>query len=219
MAAELNMDPAKIAELAEKINVAIEGVANVDEILADTSDDLARAQVLSESAKRAKELADEQLKHAEKVTQDLSLAVEAQNRADVDIQATQTDIDSARKNLAKISEEMEKATNAADTSVTDVGDLAARQQQLQTEYIKNENRVKLAKEAAADAKARAEKANADLYELNNGFKNVSTALDAKTRLIGTAKDLAVDLQRRANTLSNSATNKLANLYGKLAQQL
>ncbi len=40
---------------------------------------------------------------------------------------------------------MEDATNAADQSVVDVGILAVRQQQLQTEYIKNENRVNAAR--------------------------------------------------------------------------
>ena len=40
---------------------------------------------------------------------------------------------------------MEQATNAADTSVVDVTNLTARQTDLQTEYIKNENRVNDAK--------------------------------------------------------------------------
>ena len=37
----------------------------------------------------------------------------------------------------------------------------------------------------------------------------------KTNDIGRAKDLAVDLQRRANELATSASNKMANIYGKL----
>ena len=147
---------------------------------------------------------------------------------------------------------MEDATNAADQSVVDVGILAVRQQQLQTEYIKNENRVNAARgetisfiykyglfinskivnwtlyqfirsflpsffsaDAAEDAKQQALQANNDLYLLNTGFKNVSSTLRAKDDLIGTAKNTAMDLQRRANALSNSATNKLANLYGAL----
>jgi len=44
---------------------------------------------------------------------------------------------------------------------------------------------------------------------------VSSALDEKSVTIGDAKDLAVDLQRRANLLATSATNKLASIYGIL----
>ena len=36
----------------------------------------------------------------------------------------------------------------------------------------------------------------------------------KTNDIGRAKDLAVDLQRRANELATSASNKMANIYGR-----
>jgi len=69
-------------------------------------------------------------------------------------------------------------------------------------------------EAAEDAKAKAQEANNDLYLLNTGFKNVSDTLSEKTREVTDAKDKAMDLQRRANLLSNSATNKLDNLKGK-----
>ena len=68
-------------------------------------------------------------------------------------------------------------------------------------------------EAAEDAKAKANKANNDLYLLNTGFKNVTDTLEQKTMLVTGAKDTAMDLQRRANALSNSATNKLDNLRG------
>ena len=64
----------------------------------------------------------------------------------------------------------------------------------------------------------ASSANAELYQLNSEFKNVSSSLDVKTNDIGRAKDLAVDLQRRANELATSASNKMANIYGKLQPQ-
>ena len=103
MAAELRLDDNKITEIANEINNAIGGVANVEEILQDTQPDLETAQQLSQRAKDAERLAQEQLEKANKVTDDLSKALEAQNRADVSIQTTQTDIDSARKDLAQVS--------------------------------------------------------------------------------------------------------------------
>ena len=53
-----------------------------------------------------------------------------------------------------------------------------------------------------------------LYTLNNEFKNVSGILQEKSDAIGGAKDKAVDLQKRANELANSATNKMSSIIGK-----
>ena len=109
---------------------------------------------------------------------------------------------------------MDTAINAADKLVLDVSELALKQRRLQTDYIKNENRVTAATEAALKAKTKADKANTELYQLNNGFKNVSIVLEEKTNTIGGAKDLALDLQRRANELAAQASNKLSFLSGK-----
>ena len=109
---------------------------------------------------------------------------------------------------------MDTAVNAADKLVLDVQELALKQRKLQTDYIKNENRVTAATEAALKAKTQADKANTELYQLNNGFKNVSGVLSEKTGTIGGAKDLALDLQRRANELAAQASNKLSFLSGK-----
>lgn len=146
------------------------------------------------------------------MTTHLSDALEAQNAADVAIQAAQRDIDNARKDLSQISSEMQEAVISSDASIADVRDLAAKQQMLQTSFIKNKNRVGAAKEAAGVAKKQASEANQVLYQLNNEFKNVSSSLVSKTSVIGNAKDFAMDLQKRANELASSASNKLANIH-------
>ena len=43
---------------------------------------------------------------------------------------------------------MDQAISSSDSSVSDVRDLSTRQQDLQTNFIKNENRVSAAREAA-----------------------------------------------------------------------
>ena len=55
--------------------------------------------------------------------------------------------------------------------------------------------------------------NARVVKLNNDYKNVSGSLEEKTRTIGGAKDLAIDLQKRANDLAGQASNKLNYLSG------
>merc|ERR1712066_488967 len=105
----------------------------------------------------------------------------------------------------------EEATSVSDATFDNTNELMERQRQLQTAYISNENHVKKAQTAAEGAKSQASKANADLYKLNSDFKVVSESLSNKEANIGSAKDRALSLQRRASTLSNSASQKLADL--------
>lgn len=212
MAATMDLDSSAITGLSVEINEAIGSVTDVDKILTETSDDIAKAEQLKADADRSKAEATAQLEHARKVTTELSEAMEAQNRADTAIQSAQEDIDAARKDLSQISNRMDEAILSSDRSVSDVRDLSARQQSLQTGFIMNENRVNSARDAAVAAKDLASSANAELYQLNAEFKNVSSSLEVKTNDIGRAKDLAVDLQRRANELATSASNKMANIY-------
>ena len=113
---------------------------------------------------------------------------------------------------------MTEAINSADTSVYDVRDLSTRQQTLQTNFIKNENHITSAREAAEMAKDQASNANKILYELNKEFKNVSDSLESKTSVIGQSKYRAVDLQKRANELATSASNKMASIRGEMLVQ-
>ena len=58
-----------------------------------------------------------------------------------------------------------------------------------------------------------------LFIFIKGFQNVSEVLAEKTTTIGGAKDLAMDLQKRANDLAGLASNKLSFLSGKFYLQL
>ena len=103
LALELRLDDSTISDIATEINNAIENVADVEGILGDTRADLSRVETLLTTAKEAEQFAGSELEKANKVTDDLSKALEAQNKADVSIQTTQTKIDSARKDLAQVS--------------------------------------------------------------------------------------------------------------------
>ena len=108
---------------------------------------------------------------------------------------------------------MDEATRAADFSEEEVGRLSERLRKLQSSYITNDNHVKKAKDAAEKARKEVAAANEDLYPLNAGYKKVNDTLKVKTDLIGSAKDRAMELQRIANSLANSASNKLDLLTG------
>ena len=98
----MRLDDSTISDIANEINDAIEKVTNVEGILGDTRQDLMRVQNLAEASKQAEEYANKELEKANKVTDDLGKALEAQNTADVSIQATQTKISSAREDLAQV---------------------------------------------------------------------------------------------------------------------
>lgn len=106
---------------------------------------------------------------------------------------------------------MQDATRISDKTFADTEALMEKQKALQTAYISNENHVKKAQTVAEGAKSLASKANSDLYALNSKFRTVSESLTQKEDKIGSAKDRALGLQRRANKLSNSASQKLADL--------
>ena len=102
LAAELSLEDTTISDIASEINNAIQNVANVDGILANTGPALIRVQELAISSKQAESYAKSELAKANKVTDDLSKASVAQNKADLSIQATQTKIGSAREDLAQV---------------------------------------------------------------------------------------------------------------------
>ena len=104
LALELRLDDSTISDIATEINNAIENVADVEGILGDTRADLSRVETLLTTANEAEQFAGSELEKVNKVTDDLSKALEAQNNADVSIQTTQTKIDSARKDLAQVNE-------------------------------------------------------------------------------------------------------------------
>ena len=110
---------------------------------------------------------------------------------------------------------MNNAVNQADTLVMEVQELFGKKKKLQADYITNERRVKSATDAAIQAKTQADRANTELYQVNNGFRNVSGKLEVKGQSVQGAKDLALDLARRANNLANSATNKISVIRGNM----
>jgi len=212
LGATMELDNSQIQNIADQINSAIVSVTDVNKINADTEGPLDEAETLKNEADLARAAAAEQLARAVNVTNSLGQAETAQQEAQEAITQANTNIETARRDLAEIDSQMDVAVAVSTETFDKTKALLKRQKTLQTDYIANENHVKSAQQAAEKAKLQARRAGDDLYQLNTGFKNVSTNLASKTNSIGAAKDKAVDLQARANKLANSASNKLTNLY-------
>ena len=67
LAATMDLDSSAITQLSVEINEAIGSVTDVDKILTETSDDIAKAEQLKDDADRSKAAATAQLEHARKV--------------------------------------------------------------------------------------------------------------------------------------------------------
>ena len=103
MDAELAQDQAEIEKLAVDINNAIVGVPDVDQILADTADNVLMAGDLKNEAEAVQKEAKTQLDIAEKIIRELSNAAVSQDAAEEAVIQTRNDIDSARTNLGQVS--------------------------------------------------------------------------------------------------------------------
>ena len=103
MDAELAQDQAEIEKLAVDINNAIVGVPDVDQILADTADNVQMAGNLKNEAEAVQKEAKTQLDIAEKIIRELSNAAVSQDAAEEAVIQTRDDIDSARTNLGQVS--------------------------------------------------------------------------------------------------------------------
>ena len=101
--AELAQDQAEIEKLAVDINNAIVGVPDVDQILADTADNVLMATELKNEAEAVQKEAKTQLDIAEKIIRELSNAAVSQDAAEEAVIQTRNDIDSARTNLGQVS--------------------------------------------------------------------------------------------------------------------
>ena len=102
MDAELAQDQAEIEKLAVDINNAIVGVPDVDQILADTADNVLMATDLKNEAEAVQKEAKTQLDIAEKIIRELSNAAVSQDAAEEAVIQTRNDIDSARTNLGQV---------------------------------------------------------------------------------------------------------------------
>ena len=188
-----------------------ESVTDVEKINAQTAAPLLQAEELKRMADAAKNEAATKLETAEKVVKSLTDSADAQNVAEQAISSAQSDIAAARRDLGQIETEMEVATQLGEDTIRRTEELVKEQKSLQTIYIANENHVKSAQAAAELARNKAIKASNDLYKLNSDFETVSNSLTEKSATIGSAKDRALSLQKRANNLANSASSKLAKL--------
>nr|XP_034317839.1 laminin subunit beta-1-like [Crassostrea gigas]XP_034317840.1 laminin subunit beta-1-like [Crassostrea gigas] len=211
LAMSISLTPNQILDLAQKINITIQGLQNIDDILAETSSDLARAKGLKDRAETAEADAKSILEKAEDVQANLKGATDAQQAAQVAIAQADKDIGDTEQDLTQIESETAAATDKSNQSLTSLGYLRARLQELKKKYIENEQRVDNAEMAAQEANKLALRAEEAANQLQNKYTTTTQDLNSRYNLTTQAQSRAETLRRRADKLATDTTAKLKKL--------
>uniref|UniRef100_K1R826 Laminin subunit beta-1 n=1 Tax=Magallana gigas TaxID=29159 RepID=K1R826_MAGGI len=148
------------------------------------------------------------LEKAEDVQANLKGATDAQQAAQVAIAQADKDIGDAEQDLTQIESETAAATDKSNQSLTSLGYLRARLQELKEKYIENEQRVDNAEMAAQEANKLALRAEETANQLQNKYTTTAQDLNSRYNLKTQAQSRAETLKRRADKLATDTTAKL-----------
>lgn len=121
------------------------------------------------------------------------------------------DIGDAEQDLTQIESETAAATDKSNQSLTSLGYLRARLQELKEKYIENEQRVDNAEMAAQEANKLALRAEEAANQLQNKYTTTAQDLNSRYNLTTQAQSRAETLKRRADKLATDTTAKLKKL--------
>lgn len=138
LAKNIQLKPDEIKDLADRIKSIVGSLTDSEKILADTKNDLLRAENLNKQTNIAKEDAIDKQILANKVVLLLNDAQKAQDLAQVAIDQAERDVKRAEKDLEEISEVTRGAQMQANETTQSVDALEARLKQLQTQSYRND---------------------------------------------------------------------------------
>ncbi|KAK6176840.1 hypothetical protein SNE40_015066 [Patella caerulea] len=207
----ISLTPQQIQDLADKINKTIQGLVNIDNILNDTRDDLAKAQQLKQRADNASLDASAILNTAEDVLNALKGAKVAQEEADKAIKQADQDISDAESDLTMIESETASAGDKSNVSMNILMKLKERLNNLRLKYTENELNVKRAEEAVNMAIELANKAERDADELSKKYQDASSQLNSNFGSTSDSVTRAKKLMERADTLAKNTQDKYLKL--------
>ncbi|XP_074646812.1 laminin subunit beta-1-like [Tubulanus polymorphus] len=207
----ISLTPEQIKELANQINKTIEGLTNIDAILAATRDDLGKAQDLKTRADDAKKAADTILNTAQYVTDALKEAERAQDAAVAAINNATNAIDKTEQDLAMVESETNSALKVANKSLHNVMNLRDRTDEVKKVFAVNKNSVDKAQSQANSSLVLANKAKEDADDLEKRYKDAADKIDQKYNMTINARDRANRLREKATKLALDTSKKYRDL--------
>lgn len=212
----IKLEPEEIRDLDNKIKNTLASLTNIDVILRDTSPSLDRANSLKKTANEAKENANNILNQAERIIEALNKAENAQNAAKDAIGKVNIDIDTAKKDLIKITSESNSALSKANETANKVDGLQKNLKRLQENVLKNNlfaaevgKSVKVVEEQAKTSENQARK-------LKEEYDRVNKTLVEKSSQSHSSRDRANELLQRALKLTLTTNTTLTELHGILS---
>merc|ERR1711973_521498 len=193
--------------LAEKNPKAEEVLVSINSVHEFVEESANLAQAAYDKANEAKTRSQSESEQVDELTKKIDVFLKAEHATPEQVkEVAQECLDSEMLMDADQIKALADEINAATDSVKNVDKI----NQETAQPLQEAESLK-AQTVAEGAKSLASKANSDLYALNSKFRTVSESLTQKEDKIGSAKARALGLQRRANKLSNSASQKLADL--------
>uniref|UniRef100_A0A3P8UVT8 Laminin, beta 2-like n=1 Tax=Cynoglossus semilaevis TaxID=244447 RepID=A0A3P8UVT8_CYNSE len=203
--------PLQIRHLADEIKDRVRSLSNVDAILAQTQDDVRKAEQLLLDAKRAHH-AEGVKTAAETVKQALVDAKTAQTTAEKAIAKAKADIDMTETRLAQIESETSHSEQDLNDAVERLGSLGLEINALKTKRANNSMAAARAEETATMARDKANEAKQILDgQLTDKYNEVQQRVDTKAKVVQDAKKRAESLRDEAKELLKDAQNKLQKL--------
>ncbi|XP_061636801.1 laminin subunit beta-2 isoform X1 [Phyllopteryx taeniolatus] len=204
--------PLQIRHLVDEIKERVRSLSNVDAILAQTQDDVRKAEKLLLDAKRERHHAEGVKTTAETVKQALVDAKTAQTSAEKAIARARADIDDTETRLAQIESETSNGERQLREAMDRLGTLGREINVLKTKRANNSMAAARAEETATMARDKANEAKQILDgQLTDKYHEVKQRVATKAKAVQDAKTKAESLRDEAKQLLQDAQNKLQRL--------
>lgn len=193
----IKLDPAEIQELADKIRVAVDSLTNIDPIIQETEDDLAKVRELKDRANAAKSQVEVIKETSDDITSALKNSSVIQEAANVNI----TMLRDVVKDISNVLTEINNKKAQMDSKITEtdnhINHLQKRLELLRQNVTSNERIAEALRKSSEHIYNNAEHSLQELGELEEQY---STAIDK----LKTRKDDAERRELRANALMDRA---------------
>ncbi|KAK7490606.1 hypothetical protein BaRGS_00018209 [Batillaria attramentaria] len=200
LAMSVSLSPEQIQDLANLINRTVQGLQDIEKILAETENSRALAQRLNESAEQASTEARNILDTAQEVRNALEGARKAQEAAEAAINQAQADITNAESDISMIGTETAEARGLSQKSLELLQALKDRLKDLQNRYFANDRTIQAAEETINKAEVEAEAAERKTTILENNYDDTSDDLNRKYNATADARERASKLAMKAEAI-------------------
>ncbi|XP_034171779.1 laminin subunit beta-1 isoform X2 [Osmia lignaria lignaria] len=211
---DIQLKPNEINMLADRIKSIVGSLTDSEKILADTKDDLHRAEELKQRANKAKESAIEKQALANKVVVLLNDAQKAQDLAQFAINQAERDVKRSEMDLEEIAEVTRGAQMQANSTTQTVNQLDGRLKLLQTQSVRND--FVLNQEIGVEAQKVADEAknvDAKTRKLSEEYKRADESLGLRVNKSKDNIQRAKKLLQRASELTADTSTKFKDLDG------